>query len=382
MSTYGQSDFNSATGQGGGYVDKAGASHQIPQGAVHYDDTTGMYLSGAAASSGSGIGTGTGSGGSGTYSTSSSSPEMISGMKDIYNQLLGINQQHYGNVQNAYNSAQQNLSSALPSIYSGYNQLSSNVMNTLGLGTGGWGVAAPAAAAIGQQAAKTQGAATQQLTDRGLGNTTAVQNVADQNSLYTQEAYGSLGSQLAQTAAGYQSNIGEAGLSAQMTGLQTQSGLTSNALSALGQQESNTAGSLWGNTSTGYSQNTSLQTQNLNGQTAISANPYDTGYYGSNYGGGSGSSGLSYNPGTSMHANIAAGSGGGGVGGISGLGSSQNMGQNAEQASHPYEASQGGTLTGLDNNYQGGFTSPSAAAYYGGGYSGGGVGGYMAGGGE
>ena len=178
-----------------------------------------------------------------------SGTSMIPGMQDIYNQLLSENNQHYGNVMGAYQQGEQNMSSQLPGIYNGYQGLSQDVMNTLGLGGGGWGVASPAAEAIKAQQAQTSGATTQAMTNAGLGNTTAVSNAQNQNSFQTSQAYGSLGAQLASTAAGYESQIGQAGLGARMQGLGMQTGLTQAALGPLGQQMSNTAGSLTG----GYS---------------------------------------------------------------------------------------------------------------------------------
>lgn len=200
---------------------------------------------------------GVGAGG-GTASGSSSTPGVIPQMQSNYEQLLNINQQRYGNMQSAYNAGQSNLSEKLPGIYQGYGDIQKNVMNTLGMGqvlgqNGNWGVAGPAAQAIGQQGAAQQGQVTQRMTDAGLGNTSVPGNLSNQANLFTQQAYGGLGAQLAQTAAGYQSQIGLAGQGAQMQGLGMQTGLTQAALGPMEMQAANTAGNLTGQTSSSYS---------------------------------------------------------------------------------------------------------------------------------
>ncbi len=209
-------------------------------------------------------GGGAGSTSSGSSSSSSSGQQstgMIPGMTGIYNQLLGVNQQRYGNVMNAYQGGEKNINQQMPGINQGYSQLGGDIQNTLGMGqvlgqNGNWGVAAPAAQAIGQTYAAQQGNTTQQMTNAGLGNTTAVGNAQTQNALSAAQAYGGLGAQLAQTAAGYQAQIGQSQLGAQMQGLGMQTGLTQGALGPLGQQASNTAGTLTGGfgTSQGHSQ--------------------------------------------------------------------------------------------------------------------------------
>ncbi len=184
-------------------------------------------------------------------STSKSGTRITPGMMGVYNQLLGLNQQNYQNVLGAYNQGQQNLAQGLPSITDSYGALQGDVMNTLGMGqvlgqNGNWGVAGPAAEQIGRQFAQQQGKTTQDVTNRGLGNTSVAGNLANQNTLNAGLAYGSLGSQLAGQAAGYQSQIGQAQRGAQMQGMGMMTDLTKAGLGPLGQQYSNTAGNLTG----------------------------------------------------------------------------------------------------------------------------------------
>lgn len=193
-------------------------------------------------------------GGSSGQSQSSSSTQMIPGMASIYQGLLAQNEGHYGNVLNAYQTGESTIAGQTPGIAAGYGNVNAGVQNTLGMGqvlgqNGNWGVAAPAAQAIGQAYAAQQGQTTQQMTNAGLGNTTAVGNAQTQNTLSAAQAYGGLGAQLAQTSAGYQAQEGNAALGARMQGLGMQAGLYGQALGPLGQQLSNTAGSLTGQVS-------------------------------------------------------------------------------------------------------------------------------------
>lgn len=175
------------------------------------------------------------------------STQMVPEMLGVYQQLLDANKTNYGNVLSAYQGQQASNNQQLPGIYQGYGDLNKGVANTLGMGQeGGWGVASPAAQAIQRQQTATSGDITQQMTSAGLGNTTAAAQAQQQAAYNTNLAYGNLGAQLADKYAGYQSQIGQAGLGAQMQGLGMQTGLTQSALPTLGQQYANTAGSLTG----------------------------------------------------------------------------------------------------------------------------------------
>jgi hypothetical protein len=107
-----------------------------------------------------------------------------------YDAALAMNQQNYTN------------------IMQGYGTLNQQVANTLGQGGTPWGVAAPAAQAISDTLTDQMGTTTQGLINAGLGNSTVMNSLQQGNALQAQKAYGSLGSQLAQTYAGYESNLG------------------------------------------------------------------------------------------------------------------------------------------------------------------------------
>jgi hypothetical protein len=195
-------------------------------------------------------------------SQSQSQTQIVPGMLDVYNQLLGLNSQNYGNILGAYGQGQSNLTATLPSIYQGYGDIKNEVMGTLGVGAGApggeghWGVAAPAAQAIAQSYATQRGNTDQQLINSGLGNSTIRAGAQNANALGAAQAYGGLGAQLAQTAAGYQAQLGLAGQAAQMQGLGMQTGLTQAYLGDLAGYGgfANKAGSLTGQFSTGTSQ--------------------------------------------------------------------------------------------------------------------------------
>jgi hypothetical protein len=175
-----------------------------------------------------------------------------------YQNLLGLNQNNYSNILGAYSGGASQLQGNLSGIYPGYGALTGQIKDTLGLSGGGWGVAAPAAEAIKNAGIAEQGKIGQQMTNQGLGNTTVSGNMANQANYFTQQAYGGLGAQLAQTFAGYQSQLGLAGLGARMQGAGMQSGLAQNLGSTLGHYSfGNTMGNLTNphQNSTSHSQN-------------------------------------------------------------------------------------------------------------------------------
>lgn len=184
-------------------------------------------------------------------STSTSQTRITPGMMDVYNDLLGKNVADYNNVLQGYTQAQTNLGQGLQGVMGDYNALEGQVMNTLGLSGGGWGAAAPAARDIQAAYTQQQGKSQQQAINSGLGNSTVLASMTRGNTLDAARAYGSLGAQLAQTAAGYQAQIALAQQSARMQGLGMQSGLAGNYLGHLaGYKFANTAGDLTGNYAT------------------------------------------------------------------------------------------------------------------------------------
>jgi hypothetical protein len=283
------------------------------------------------------------SGSSSGYSSglSQSAPVINPGAAGFYNQLLGLNRQNYQSVLDSYSSGIRNAQGQLPGIYNAYGGLEKQVMGTLGLTGGGWGVATPAAQAIQRTFEQQNANSQQQLVNAGLGNTTILSGVQGQNARQAAEAYGGLGAQLAQTAAGYQSQFGLAQQQARMQGLGMQTGLASQLGSTLGGYRfANTFGNLYGQQST-----SSNQSRQASSNVGSSYSPSGGGGYG--------------------------GSSSGGAGGQSPYG---NFGLNASQMF-------AGNYTGAAPSYYYPGTAyqpagmPQGAQDYGGGYGGGGYGG-------
>lgn len=215
--------------------------------------------------------------------SSTSGTQIVPGMLGLYNQMLGLQQRQYSNVLSAYGNGINAVGQQLPGIVQGYGNLLGDVRNTLGMG-GGWGVATPAAQAIQRTYEQNRGQIAQQLTSAGLGNTTVSGNLQNQAAMQAAQAYGSLGAQLAQTYAGYQAQLGGAGLAARMQGLGQQVGLSQGLGNALaGYHFSNSVGPLLGN----YSQSSNMSQQTSSGSSRAG------GGYGGGGGGGSPTSGLS-----------------------------------------------------------------------------------------
>jgi hypothetical protein len=215
-------------------------------------------------------------------SSGSSSSFLVPGAQADYGQLLAMNEQNYKQLLPLYSQGQAAIGQGVGAAE-----------NTLGLGgaLGGsnWGVAQPAATAIQQQFAATGGQIKQGLASSGLGNSTMLGNMENQNTLFEGQALGGLGAQLAQTAAGYQ-----------MQGLGMGNQLTQGLLGNLaGYRFGNTAGNLLG---------TQSANQSLNNTRGSSG-----GNQGSPAGGGRGGYG-----GGGSSGNPVAGAGGGFGGGFGG----------------------------------------------------------------
>ncbi len=188
-------------------------------------------------------GSSSGSSSSRSDSTSFAVPEMM----NVYNQLLGLNRDNYSRVLDVYSSGLNHLRDVFPDVYQGYGRLQDQVMDTLGVGGGGWGVAQPGANAIGEAFARAQGNTTQQMINAGLGNTTVRGSLQNQNALQAGRAYGELGAQLADRAAGYQAQIGSQAQAARMQHLAMQQQLYGQLGGQLaGYNFANTAGNILG----------------------------------------------------------------------------------------------------------------------------------------
>lgn len=187
----------------------------------------------------------------GSGSTASASA-VLPDMMNVYNQLLGLNMQNYNSMMGQYTQAQNNLGAGLAGLSGAYSNLYSGIQDTLGVGGGGWGVAQPGANAIEESFAQARGNIQQSMINQGLGNSTVAAALQNQQALMSSRAYGELAANLANTAAGYASQIGLAQAQAYQQGLGMQAQLAGQQLGNMaGYRFQNTAGDLTGQFSAG-----------------------------------------------------------------------------------------------------------------------------------
>lgn len=140
-----------------------------------------------------------------------------------YNSALQANQQNYNNIIGGYSDLMNSMSGRGDSLMGNWNELQGSVSNTLGgnygipvglggSGEGDWGVAAPGAQAIKDLYAQQSGNIKQSVVGRGLGNTTVSDQLQRGPAADAAKAYGSLGAQLANLRAGYDTQIRGRGL--------------------------------------------------------------------------------------------------------------------------------------------------------------------------
>jgi hypothetical protein len=164
-------------------------------------------------------------------------PGLAMSYQQDYDSALQGNQQNYNNILAGYQQNYGQLQTGLSAVGAGYGSLMSGITNTLGADYGvpgasnQWGIAAPAAAAINKEFAAqtgqrfdangnpigvpTGGSIANSLISQGLGNTSAMPDDSRSATQDYNTALGSLGANLAQTYAGYQSSIGQAYLGQQ-----------------------------------------------------------------------------------------------------------------------------------------------------------------------
>lgn len=125
---------------------------------------------------------------------------------NAYKSALDMNKANYGNVLKGYQDTAAAQDSAQNQIAQGYAGLDNRVMS--GIDT----IGGARRQEIADQYQAAQGAATQSLTNRGLGNSTVVDSVNRGLQYDRQKSETQLSDDLAGMRAGYQSNIGLANL--------------------------------------------------------------------------------------------------------------------------------------------------------------------------
>lgn len=151
-----------------------------------------------------------GGGGGGLISSAAGtdpvSQQLGQSYQGAYDQALAFNRQNYGNILQGYQQAAQAQQANQAGIAQGYGQLSADVLGGL------QGVGASRQQDIASAYQAQRGRATQDMINRGLGNSTVALGMQRGINLDEQRAQTDLANQLAQLRAGYQSQLGLAGL--------------------------------------------------------------------------------------------------------------------------------------------------------------------------
>lgn len=173
--------------------------------------TASPYLGGGAigGTSGSTIGGSLPFNNPGTIDFSGNPSNLGADYASAYTSALNFNSQNYANVLAGYQATSAQQQAAEQQTQQGYGALQNQVMNTI------QGITASQQQAISDSYAQQTGQNNQQLIDRGLGNTTIQQSTDRGLMLDKQKANVALANQQAQLTAGYQSNLGLAGLNYQ-----------------------------------------------------------------------------------------------------------------------------------------------------------------------
>lgn len=288
-----------------------------------------------------------------------------------YNSALAMNQQNYGNILQGYQQADRQQRRGLNDVSAGYDTLSKDVLAGIA------GTDASAKQQIEDSYAQQQGSATQGLVNAGLGNSTVTSAVGRGLQYDREKSYTSLANQMAQLSAGYQSQLGQAGL-----------GFKGNAVLANSQLAQNQLG--WMNSVNAQYPDAGAYSQMAQMYAAQSQAEADrkrmmdaySGMGGGGFNGGQpgGTPGLGYVPQRAPTVGMGGGTSGGGYG------VSSPAPQAPPQFFNPYAGSSGGNTTatapsfgtGMGGAYAAG-AGAGAAGAMGGGFTGGYGGGFDAG---
>lgn len=195
-----------------------------------------------------------------------------------YAGMLQQAQNSYSSILAGYSTTMAQQQSAQQGIMAGYNQLQSNVLNTI------QGVDASQRQSIRDQYAQQSGAMQQGLISSGLGNTTVMGSMQRGLTLDEAKAETGLSNSFAQLAAGYQSQLGLAGLGYRGQAAQQNTALQQNMLGYMGQYAGQLGG--WGMQGLGMDQQAQLAREQMANQLKI-AQLHGVGGRGGGGGGGS-----------------------------------------------------------------------------------------------
>ncbi len=143
---------------------------------------------------------------------------------NAYTSAVGFNNANYDQILRGYQDTLAGTTAANDAIGSGYTDLYNNVLSSIN------GVGDTAKADIRDRFARESSNQAQGLINRGLGNTTVANSVQRGVALDEGRAQGALGEQLAQLRAGYQSQLGQAGLNQRQRATDQQAGIAGDQL--------------------------------------------------------------------------------------------------------------------------------------------------------
>lgn len=149
--------------------------------------------------------------------------------QNVYNNALTANSNLYNNIQTGYSNLLNQQQGAYNALQGGYSDLQGQVMGTIA------GVNASQLQAAKDLYTQQQGATQQHAISAGLGNSTVLASLSRGNTLDYAKATTAIENQFAQLRAGYQSQLGLAGLNAQQQGIAAQTALGAQGLAAQGQ---------------------------------------------------------------------------------------------------------------------------------------------------
>ena len=147
-----------------------------------------------------------GAGGLGAYWSDSGGGSAQTPWTNLYNQSLQNNTNLYNQMMSSYDQTMSKAAQGAAGVESGYGSLNQQVQGTI------QGITASQQQAIKDSYAQQSGTASQGMINAGLGNTTVQQSVQSGLGLQENKAQVALANQQAQLEAGYQSQIGLAGL--------------------------------------------------------------------------------------------------------------------------------------------------------------------------
>jgi hypothetical protein len=142
------------------------------------------------------------------YSLSGPNAQLTGMYQDEYNTALGLNNTNYQNILNAYQGLGPKLLNFGSADQGAFGTLSSEVQGTIA------NVGAAQQQNINDIYAQQSGAASEQLANAGLGNSTVGQSVQRGIGLDAAKAGVALAGQMAQLQGGYQAQLGSAGIAA------------------------------------------------------------------------------------------------------------------------------------------------------------------------